>query len=349
MFSHPICTDLNHTFLLKDKPMKKSLLALAVLSAFTGIAYAQTSITVYGIVDAGIVSERGGPAGTVTKLTSGVQSGSRLGFRGTEDLGRGLAAKFVLETGIAIDTGGFNQNGTAFGRQAYVGLSGGWGAVTLGRQYTPHYLAVVDVDPFAAGLAGYAPNLVTTVLRMNNTIKYTTPAWSGFIGELGYGFGEVPGNNTANRQIGAAVGYANGPLVAKLAYHTVDDAIGADRARNTLLMGKWDFGVAAASLGVNVNKGIGAIDNRDYIVGLSAPIGQNTFLASYIRKDDRSGLNNDASQWALGYTYAISKRTNFYTSYARINNDNGAAFTVGNASEAGSGDKAFNVGIRHMF
>jgi predicted porin len=330
--------------------MKKSLLALAVLSTFAGIASAQTAITVYGVVDAGIVNERGGPAGSVTKLTSGVQSGSRLGFKGTEDLGGGLAAKFVLESGLSLDTGAFNQGGLAFGRQAYVGLTGGWGAVTLGRQYTPHYLAVVDVDPFQAGLAGYAPNLVSTVLRMNNTIKYTSPSWSGFNGELAYGLGEVPGNNTANRQLGASVGYNNGPLVVKLAYHRADDALGIDRSKNTLLMGKWDFGVAAASLGVNVNKGVGTIDSRDYILGVAAPFGQSTFLASYIRKDDRTGADMDANQWALGYTYAMSKRTNFYTSYARINNHNGAAFTVGNASEQpGTGDKQFNVGIRHAF
>lgn len=329
--------------------MKKSLLALAVLSTFTGIASAQTSLAVYGLVDAGIVSERGGPAGNVTKLTSGVQSGTRLGFRGTEDLGGGLAAKFVLETGIAADTGGFNQGGLAFGRQAYVGLTSNWGAVTLGRQYTPHYLALVDVDPFGAGLAGNAANLIPTTLRMNNTIKYTSPAYSGFIGELAYGFGEVPDDNTANSQIGAAIGYTNGPLLVKLAHHRIENPTATDHSSNTLLVGKWDFGIAAASLGFGETKGTGTIDSREWIIGASAPFGPNTFLLSYIRNDDRSGTNNDANQWALGYTYAMSKRTNFYASYASISNDNTAGYTVGNASETGTGDKAFNIGIRHTF
>ncbi len=339
--------------------MKKSLLALAVLSTFAGIASAQTSLSIYGLVDAGIVSERGGPAGNVTKLTSGVQSGTRLGFRGTEDLGGGLAAKFVLETGIAADTGGFNQGGTAFGRQAYVGLTSNWGAVTLGRQYTPHYLALVDVDPFGAGLAGNATNLMPTILRMNNTIKYTSPTYSGIIGELAYGFGEVPGDNTASRQIGAAIGYTNGPLLVKLAHHRAENAAGTDNNKNTLLVGKWDFGVAAASLGFGRTKGVGLVngvlggagttDNREWIIGASAPFGPNTFLLSYIRNDDRSATNNDANQWALGYTYAMSKRTNFYASFARIKNDNGLLYTVGNASDVGSGDKAFNLGVRHTF
>lgn len=348
--------------------MKKSLLALAVLSTFAGAAAAQTSLTVYGIADVGVVHERGAvgnpaniAAGTVgsstTKLTSGVQSGSRLGFRGTEDLGGGLAAKFVLETGIAMDTGGFNQGGLAFGRQAYVGLGSNWGAITLGRQYTPHYLALAEIDPFGLGLAGDAQNLITTRdtvaqpfgSRMDNTIKFASTSMGGFTGEVAYGLGETGGNNTAKRQVGAAVGYANGPVLVKLAYHGIDDAIGADRNKNTLLGGKWDFGVAAASLAVNWEKGFGSVDSRDYLLGVSAPFGPNTVMASYIRKDDRSAADADAHQWALGYTYAMSKRTNFYASYARIINRNGALFTVGNASEAGTSDQAFNLGLRHQF
>jgi predicted porin len=335
--------------------MKRSLVALAIFGAFTTSAFAQTGVTVYGLVDGGLVSERGGAAGNVTKLTSGVQSGSRLGFKGTEDLGGGLTAKFVLESGFKIDDGTMAQaspsapNGLLFGRQAYVGLGGNWGNVTLGRQYTPHYLTLSQIDPFGAGLAGNSTNLVTTVLRANNTIKYTTPEWSGFDGELAYSLGEVPGDNKASRQIGAAIGYANGPLVVKLAHQSSENATGTDRARSTLLAGKWDFGIAAASLGFNVNKGIGSIDSRDYLLGVSVPFGASTFLASYIRKDDRSGANSDANQWALGYTYAMSKRTNLYTSYGRIKNKNGAAFTVGNATEAGTGDKAFNIGLRHTF
>lgn len=333
--------------------MKNSLIACAVLSACAGAASAQTTLNIYGIVDAGIVSERGGPAGNVTTLSSGVQSGSRLGFKGMEDLGGGLSAKFVLESGFGVDNGtmgqGVGQNGQLFGRQAYVGLSSRVGEVTLGRQYSPHFLLLDEIDPFGTGLAGASTNLMSTTRRMDNTIKLSTPSWSGFAGELAYGFGEVAGDNKANRQIGASVGYANGPLVVKLAHHRAENALATDRAKNSLLAGKYDFGVAAVSLGFGVNKGVGTTDSRDYLIGASMPIGSGTVLASYIRKNDRSALNADATQWALGYTYALSKRTNLYTSYARINNDPGAAFTVGNATDVGSGDKAFNLGIRHKF
>ncbi|MDB5772952.1 MAG: Porin [Burkholderia sp.] len=365
--------------------MKKLHLAFAGLAALAGTASAQTSLTIYGLADAGIVRENGGPNGNLWKLGSGIQNGSRLGFKGTEDLGGGLAAKFVLEAGINIDDGtsgqgtaavpagtpGFNARPATnriFGRQAYVGLGGNWGNVTLGRQYTPHYLAVAEVDPFGAGLAGDAANFIPTVLRMDNTIKYTTPSWSGFTADAAYGFGEVPDDNTARRQYGVSVGYANGPLLAKLAYHHIDGDFpeGAfpslttggqagiplnEKSKTWFVGGKWDFGVAAAHLAYNSTKAERTLaeDTRDWLIGVSAPFGPATFLASYMRKDDRSDFNADSSQWALGLTYALSKRTNLYTSYARINNDRDFSYTVGNASDRGTGDKQFNVGVRHVF
>lgn len=329
--------------------MKQPLLILATLAvAATGNAAAQTSLTIYGLVDAGVVLERGG-SGNVTRLTSGVQSGSRLGFKGMEDLGGGMSARFALESGFGIDSGTLNPGGTLFGRQAFAGLSGRWGDVLFGRQYTPHFLVLDEVDPFGTGLAGSSTNLLTTVPRMNNTLKYLTPDWSGLSGEFAYGFGEVAGDSTANRQLGASVGYLRGPLVLKLAHHRADAPTGLDRSRSTLLAGKVDFGRAAASVGVGLNRGTGTADNRDYMLGVTVPVGAGVLMASFTRKDDRSIANGDADQWALGYTHLLSRRTNLYTSFARIYNDPGATYTVGNATEPGSGDKAFNIGIRHKF
>lgn len=329
--------------------MKKTLLVLASLSAMSSASHAQTAVTLYGIADVGIVAERGGPAGSVTKLASGVQSGSRLGFRGTEDLGAGLSARFVLETGIALDSGGFNQSNTAFGRQAFVGLNGDFGGVTLGRQYTPHYLTLNAIDPFGTGLAGNAQNLVTSPTRMNNAMIYTSPSLNGFSADLAYGFGEVAGNNSANRQLGGSVGYATGPVYVRLAHHRIEDATGTESVKGTLLGASYDFNVAKASFGYNWITGAAGADSQDLLLGVSMPYGVNTFLASFVRKNDKSVANNDANQWGLGYTYALSKRTNLYSSYARISNKNAAAYTVGSAIETGTGDKAFNVGVRHTF
>ena len=361
--------------------MKKLLVALAASGAFSGMALAQ-SVTIYGLVDAGIVNERGGAKGSLVKLSSGVGSASRLGFRGTEDLGGGLSANFVLESGPRIDTGELDVANTIFNRQAYVGLKGGFGAVTLGRQYTPFFLTISTVaDPFTAGYAGTALNLFPTVgnnRRTSNTVQYTSPKMSSFSGELAYSFGEQAGSNSAGRQYGAAFTYVKGPLNARLAYnHKNNDtatAINLASARNTVLAANYNFGLAKVFLAYGIDKGpnsavlpttstnpnpfgavapqnrqVASTDSRDMLMGVAVPLGASTILASYTRKDDLTRLNQDANQWALGYTYALSKRTSLYGSYAKITNENGAGYTVGNNSEVGTGDQAFNLGVRHSF
>lgn len=359
--------------------MKKTVLALAMLGGFAGAAVAQTSVNIYGILDAGFVRESGGGAGSVNKLTSGVASGSRLGFKGTEDLGGGLSALFVLENGLAVDTGAATQGGLLFGRQAFVGLGSGFGTVTLGRQYTPQYLTLAFVDPFSTGTAGTAANLMPNTgkgsSRMDNTIKYVSPSFAGFTGELAYGFGEVAGDSSAGRQYGIALAYAGGPLSVRLGYHNRNNDTAttqADEAKNTLLAATYDLNVVKLHAAYGHNKGLNSspirgvsasnpnpfgnafdptasTDSRDFLVGVTVPLGAHTVLASYIRKDDKTGFNQDADQVAVGYRYALSKRTDLYAAYARISNDRGASYTVGSAIEAGSGDKAFNLGVRHAF
>ena len=116
-------------------PMKKTLLALAVFGAFAGTTSAQSNVTIYGLVDMAIQHENDG-ANTRTALDSGEFAGSRIGFKGSEDLGGGLKVNFQLESGFGADDGKLNQGGRIFGRQAWVGMSGGFGSVNLGRQWT---------------------------------------------------------------------------------------------------------------------------------------------------------------------------------------------------------------------
>ena len=356
--------------------MKKSIAALAVAGTLCGWAQAQSAVNIYGIVDMGYVNERGGAAGSNSKLTSGAQSGTRLGFKGTEDLGDGMKALFVLETSVKTDEGGFNQNGTAFGRQTFVGLQSDGGTLTLGRQYTPYFLTINAADPFASGTAGTALNLFPNAgnaNRMNNSVKYATPNIDGFSGEIAYGFGEVQGSSEKNRQIGGSFGYAANAFSIKLAHHNVRNATDTDTAKNTLLGATWDLEVAKIFAAISDNRGIASSlypstltltpnlnpyglptnpvassKTRDFLIGLSVPIEKHTFLFSYINKDDRVA-NNDANQVAIGYTYALSKQTNLYAAYARINNKNQASYTVGNNSEPGSGNKALNLGVRVLF
>lgn len=347
---------------------KRVIVGAAIAAAACGGALAQTNVTAYGIVDAGIVRESGGSAGKVTKLGSGIASGSRLGFRGVEDLGDGANAHFVLETGTNIDTGALGQGGLLFGRQAYVGLTGAnTGSLNFGRQYTPLFLAINAIDPFLGfSMAGSANNMLSEGgIRMNNTVKYTSPLLGGFVAEAAYGLGEVAGDNRVGRNLGALVGYANGPVNIRFAYHHTDNVpsatVAAASGHTSFLGGTYNFGVVKAALAYSLNKGLVTIngtarpntDSRDLLAGVTVPFGPNTVMISYTRKDDRSSLNQDATQIAIGYTYALSKRTDLYTSFAKIRNDAPAGrpgfYTVGNGSDTGTGDRAFNLGVRHTF
>ena len=368
--------------------MNKSLAAAALLGAFTSLAQAQSAVTIYGIVDAGIVREHGGAAGTVSNISSGVASASRIGFRGIEDLGQGWSANFVLETGARIDTGQSDVAGSIFNRQAYVGLrNNAFGALTVGRQYTPYYLALSTVaDPFGAGYAGSAKNLFPTAgvnTRTSNTLNYVSPKLAGvLVAELAYAFGEQPGSNAAGRQIGAALGYSAGKLNVRLAHnHRNNDltasagalqsppvaAADRDVGRNTLLATNYDFGPVKAFAAYGINEGTNSsplpntgnpfggvrptasTDSRDALLGATVPWGSNTIMVSVIEKDDKTAFDQDARQWALGLNHALSKRTSLYTSYAKISNRRGAGYTVGNNTDVGSGDSAWNAGIRHAF
>ena len=337
--------------------MKKSLIAFAMLSAFAGVATAQTSVSIYGIADAGISRFDNGAA-TNTRVDSGIQSGSRIGFRGSEALGGGLSAIFTLENGFNIDDGSLGQGGRLFGRQAFVGLSSSsFGTVKFGRQYNPIRVAVDSIDPFGLGLAGSASNVFNVYGdRADNTINYSTPNLSGFSGQLAYSLGEVAGNNAVGRHVGLSVGYAAGPISIVLAHHDQHLAaagLAAGDAQTTMLGGTYDFGLAKLHAAYARNKGANAagvtnIDRDDALLGLTIPVGASgRILASWIRRSDDIAANRDADQIALGYTHDLSKRTNLYTSYGRTRNE--AAASLNGASAAGRDPSIFNVGIRHRF
>lgn len=353
--------------------MKKLHVALAFAGAVAGTAQAQSAVEVYGVVDMGFVRESGtiagldsnGPAAGGTpvtaggnKLSSGAQSGTRVGFKGTEDLGNGLKGLFVLETGIAADRGGFNQGGLAFGRQSFVGLQGNFGTVTLGRQYTSYFLALNQIaDPFASGLAGNAQNLMLPpsyaeadrAIRMNNTVKYASPIIAGFSGEVAYGFGENPDNQGANRVVSGFIAYEMKPVAIRLAHYRRNNDTDTNRISSTMLAANWDFGVAKLFTAFADNDWFD-VKSRDYLLGVSVPHGPHTFIASYIRKDGRGAFSTSgADQAGVGYLYKLSKRTNLYAAYGRIDNDGAATFTVGNNSENGTSKAAFNFGVRHLF
>ncbi len=350
--------------------MKKSLIAMAVLASIAGVAQAQTpsAITIYGVVDVGLAHENNG-TNSVTRMDSGNLNGSRLGFKGTEDLGGGLSAIFQFENGFNADTGTQADTSRLFNRQAYVGLASGFGTVKLGRQQNPVYANLATFDPFGNALAGDSARLFSyNGSRTDNLITYNYAA-NGFRGELQYGFGEQASDSSANRTIAGFVGYKNGPIDVVLTHQNIKNqgfvpagitpaaaaAIPGDTntTKMTLLGGNYDFGVVKAYASYaweNDVVGTAAApirDQRDALIGLTAPVGATgTLMLSYVRKDDKTVGNADAQLIAIGYTHALSKRTSLYTSYGHLRNDDNASYRV---PVAGDTDKLFNVGVRHFF
>ena len=360
--------------------MKKKVIAASVLAITAGVTHAQTNISIYGIADAGFVHESGGSAGSVNKISSGVGSASRIGFRGTEDLGGGTSALFVLENGHRLDTGEVDAAGTIFNRQAYVGIKGRAGQLTIGRQHTPWHQALVQVgDPFSTGYAGSSKNLFPDFganVRTSNTVMYTTPLIQGFTGEAAYSAGEQAGSTKSGRQLGASLGYSSGPLNVRLAYHHKNSDVAAapgvtpvtrGNGSNKLLTANYDFKVLKAYLAFSVDKGFNSAplgnnsnpyggvaptastDGNEILLGAVVPAGPGNLVVTLQRKDDKTARNQDARSVGIGYLYQLSKRSTLYTVYGAIDNENGAGYTVANNSEAGSGDRAFNLGIRHTF
>lgn len=214
--------------------MKKSLLALAVLGSFAAVAQAQSSVTVYGIVDTGVVytskavNAANGTTGSRFTENSGVIQGSRLGFKGAEDLGGGLNAVFNLETGFTNDNGGLQgsdavTSANLFRRKSNVGLSSSTlGTVLLGRQtdFADVISAYTSVNDFGGVTGAVGHNLDRLEgTRTNNSISYTTANLSGFTGNLLYGFGETAGQTSAGQSFGVAGKYENGPLGLGINYY----------------------------------------------------------------------------------------------------------------------------------
>jgi predicted porin len=206
--------------------MKKSLLALAALGAFAGVAHAQSSVTLYGIVDEGFNINTNAGGKHLYNLSSGVLQGSRWGLRGTEDLGGGLKAIFVLENGFDVNTGKLGQGGLEFGRQAYVGLSSNYGTITLGRQYDSavDYVGPLEVgDQWGGYIAAHPGDLdnLNNDYRVNNAIKFTSSNYNGLTFGGLYSLGGVAGETGRNQIFSVGAGYANGPLVLGAAYLNV--------------------------------------------------------------------------------------------------------------------------------
>jgi len=299
--------------------MKKGIVALAVLGAFSGAALAQSSVTLYGILDVNYMwEEKPTTVGTgtatrvqqesVSAINSGHQFGNRWGLRGSEDIGGGLKAIFTLESGFDLDRGTSGQGGRLFGRQAWAGLSGGWGDLVAGRiatfsSGTGSFDMFSRVDPFGTGfgLASLGQTFLSAnALRVDNAIAYRTPKIAGFQGGLGYTTridgAETAPSDTNTSAFVSGVNWESGPFYAVLTYDAVDNTGGRPDQKHLQLGATWDIGPVRLHGGYADQSNIGAIST---LTG-----GSGSFIAL------PTGLSNfDATSWMGGVTWKIGAFT----------------------------------------
>lgn len=325
--------------------MKKSLLALAVAAALPAFAQAQTNVVLNGIVDVtveSVNSDANGGNGSDLRVTQGVWSGSRFAISGTEELGGGLKAIFNVEHRMSPDTGTVTSGATFWAGQSWVGLQGGFGAVRLGRQYTPVFRALVAGDTTGYSWYNNSAGLAGTQVRFNNDLSYQSPSLGGFTIHAAY----APGEQAADNKLGDAMGISGigafGPVKLGLGYHRIDaGSTGVDDTDEMAIavggkFGAFGVGLSAAQTEIAGNK------RKAYFASVSAGVGAGTIYLT-VKKDDNYEYINDLANTGLGLTYShgLSKRTFIYASlgYNKVE------------QVAGSDLKPRSValGIRHYF
>ena len=353
--------------------MKKSVLALAVLGTFAGVASAQSSVTMFGVVDLNMRYVNNND--TTYSLGQDGMSSSRLGFRGVEDLGGGLKASFWLEAALGPDTGRgaasfgngtttttiggssiSNENSFLFQRRSTVSLSNAWGELRLGRDYTPQFWNWSVFDPFGTNGVGASTNLALeagnfagsggsygTLVRANNSVQYILP--NGTFGPGLYGQFMIAAGEAAlgNKMWGGRIGYAAGPFDVAFAYSDTDISDEAS-ASNWNIAGAWNFGsfgkLSAFYSQIRIDGSVGGVAFADrgqdnWFIGYAIPFGQANFKISWGQADGTGASSQrGAKQWAVGADYNLSKRTAIYATLSSINNDNASAFRISAQSSA---------------
>jgi predicted porin len=335
--------------------MKKSLLALAALTAFAGAASAQSSVTLFGVVDVAVRNVKNGSAGDITSLSTDGNASNRLGFRGVEDLGGGLRAGFWIEGAMSPDTGGTGQT---WQRRSTVSLLGAFGEVRLGRDYTPTFWNNTVFDPFGTNGVGSALNNfasagsgATTLVRANNTVGYFLPALGGLYGQVQVAAGE---GAVGNKYTGGRIGYSAGPVNVAVAYG-VTEKTGAmvDDVNDMNVAGSYNLGFLTVMAQYRTSDQ-GPFENKGYLLGVTVPVGPGTFKAAYSETEFATATAAPkVAQIAVGYVYDLSKRTSVYAHYSQVDNDAGQAKTASSSgptpTSTGFKSTGYELGLRHSF
>lgn len=345
--------------------MRKSLLTLAVLASASTVVSAQSSVTLFGVVDAAVRQVKNGSAGSQSQVASGSNQTSRWGLRGVEDLGGGLKAGFHLESQFNVDTGTADP-ARFFGRRSTVSLSGGFGEIRLGRDYTPSaYNTFIDefgiVGVASRGIFSYGSgsNLgspATTVLRTDNAIGYFLPSMGGVYGHIQASAGE---GVVGNKHVGGRIGFKNQAMDVAMAYGQTDTGPGSPDFKNYNIMFNYNFGFATLYTLYDV-KDWNPRKTQDISIGAAFPVSTGTIRVGYTRANRSGGTvgsgyadGDDSNRIGIGYVHDVSKRTVVYTNYGRVSNKGAARssvlYTAPAAMLGGETSSGLEVGIRHVF
>jgi predicted porin len=360
-------------------------LVVAALSSVASLAHAQATVEIFGLLDIGYLHTSADGNGSVSSINTDGNTSSRLGFRGTEDLGGGLKAAFWLEASVSPDSGvggstsldnksagaaGINGSaGLTFGRRSTVSLVGGFGELRLGRDYVPSFNNLTaSWHPFGTNGVGNAGQLfyqvntggttARTNVRASNSVGYFLPAnLGGFTGHFMYAMGEqasnagVPPGAIADdgKHMGARIAYRSGALNMSIATGTTKYATGDFTQSNFAV--NYQFGAAKLMYLWGKND-VGVTSTTSNMVGTQYKLGTGEVRFAYTTlKADK--VANDATQWAVGYVHDLSKRTALYANYSQLSNDGtGTRFTVGsgnNTTTPGGGSTGYEFGVRHSF
>lgn len=307
---------------------------LVMACAGHGAALAQqSSVQLYGLLDSGLLLEKQLDDSRKFGMASGIAGQSRFGIRGSEDLGNGYSVTFQMEGGLLTTTGTSTQ-GRLFGRQATLGIKGGFGELKFGRQtvfgysWTPFIASPFGVAWSGNGIGstfGYKSGDYGADGRLSNAVTYQTPVVGGLEAGIGYSFSTADeqsfGSSNNNRVLTAGLRYSNGPLKAALTYERLNPIKDSNnrKAQNLQFGLSYDFGVVRLFSGYNEQRNInlnpapgyvktGGDKDRAFTVGASIPTGKRgTAMLSY----QRAMLSNNGG-FAAGYRYQLSKRTNVY-------------------------------------
>jgi predicted porin len=365
---------------------KSSALAVViaglVLEGMTSAAQAQSSVTLYGVVDAVIdISNQG--KGTLAREMSGGPFGSRWGLTGSEDLGGGWKSIFTLESGFGANNGASQQGGLLFGRQAFVGITGAPGQLTFGRQYSPEFWAFAKNDAFEGALAGGLPNISRTLAngtvaplinayaqtaRTNNSVYYKSPNLYGLTFHAMYAFGGVAGSVKDGSTVSAGVNYTLAGLAVNAGYVRNVTADGAGDLIAWSVGGSYTIGSAQVFLAYTrdtdtsantpevaapkVQVSLANLGLKYWITPFLVARAQVTHI---VNTSDGLPASQNAYVEAVGLEYLLSKRTSVYTSYGQVQNKNGSTYSLGGALYLGgvaapnATGRTFQVGMRTLF